>query len=225
MIDFHEEPSPMLVITDAGADQLPLANFDLVIIIEPDPVAYKPLGREIENLGFLLQDIETAFTEEVTSACNLIDAFLPPDDGDETAFVWVRYFDDVLPYFRKIAETIFCRAAFSLMDYDELEHFRCYVQGVAVHHRKWKVAVMGGMLGDDVVRIANLVQEAGLSTTVLTRYCVLYNAFTNLDSLYFYDAWVKYSGGPGNGHTPSRGDDLDEGRLGSVGPPKGDNDS
>jgi len=40
------------------------------------------------------------------------------------------------------------------------------------------------MFEDDVIRVANVIQEAGLDTTVIARYCLSSKVFINLVDLF-----------------------------------------
>lgn len=46
------------------------------------------------------------------------------------------------------------------------------------------MAVLGATFEDDVIRVANVIQEAGLDATVIARYCLSSKAFINLDDLF-----------------------------------------
>ena len=61
---------------------------------------------------------------------------------------------------------------------------RFYIKGVAQEHPNWRVAVLGAMFEDDVIRIANVIQGAWLDTTVIARYCLSSKPFVNLDDLF-----------------------------------------
>jgi hypothetical protein len=44
--------------------------------------------------------------------------------------------------------------------------------------------VVGAVIGDEVTRIANVAQKAGLDTTIVTRYCLASQSLVNLDELF-----------------------------------------
>jgi len=71
-----------------------------------------------------------------------------------------------------------------------------YLKGIAQEHPDWKVAVVGAMLEEDVIRVSNFVDQIGLSTTVLTRYCLTRDHFVNLDALDSYQSWLLTSENP-----------------------------
>ena len=70
-------------------------------------------------------------------------------------------------YFGGIAGPFVATFPFDFEEYDDL---RFYIQGVAQNHPMWRVAVLGARFEDDVIRVANVIQEAGLDTTVIARY-------------------------------------------------------
>jgi hypothetical protein len=65
--------------------------------------------------------------------------------------------------------------------YEVLEQLGFYLRGVASEHPDWRVAVVGATLEEDVILVANAVQKTGLSTTVVTRYCLSKQLFVDLE--------------------------------------------
>ncbi|MFZ6030670.1 MAG: hypothetical protein ACOYYS_23435 [Chloroflexota bacterium] len=63
-------------------------------------------------------------------------------------------------------------------DYETDEDLRYYIRSVALEHPDWRVAVIGAMYEDEIMRVANAIQESGL-----TRYSISCTGFVNLDEL------------------------------------------
>ncbi len=106
-----------------------------------------------------------------------------------THVIWLRYFSD--GFFAGAAQ--FCNAIFNFFDYDDTANLKIFMGGIKFSHPDWKVAIVGGLFEDDVIRIANLVSKTGFQTTVLSRQCISRNIFINLDELLVYKAWLdKY---------------------------------
>jgi len=192
MTEFLEQPHPSIIFSDADQHDLPIEHFHLVILVEPDPETYMELPADSSKLKFVLNQIDEA-----------IDAEIDPDRegdyepgiqlADSTTFVWLNYFGS--EYFSEVADTVCVTATFTMFDYDDLENFRYFLRGIAADHSDWRIAITGAMFEDDVIRVANLVQELGFETTVLTRYCLSNKTFVNLDNLFAYQDWLLQHGG------------------------------
>ncbi|RPJ49431.1 MAG: hypothetical protein EHM21_07080 [Chloroflexi bacterium] len=194
MSEYTVPPSPGVVISEADQSQLPLIAFHLVVIVEADQESYMPVPNDLVNLGYILYEAYRSFEAEIdpdnTEAVN----WEVPEDVEETAFVWLRNYDEDANYYKQFAETAYVKASFTLGDLDDTEHFLYYLRGLAAAHPDWRAAVIGAMFEDEVMQVANLIDEVGFSTTVLTRYCLSNQAFVNLDNLFAYDQWVRTSG-------------------------------
>lgn len=192
MTEFLEQPHPSIVFSDADQYDLPIQHFHLVILIEPDPETYMELPGDSSKLQFVLNQMGEAINTEIDP-----DREWDYEPGiqfaDSTTFVWLNYFGS--EYFSEVVDTVGVTATFTMLDYDDLENFRYFLRGIAADHSDWRGAVIGGMFEDDVIRVANLVQEVGFATTVLTRYCLSNKTFVNLDNLYAYRDWLRQHGG------------------------------
>jgi len=181
MTNFIVQPNPQIRISDQESDHLPLLNFHIIALVEPDPESWIPFLGDGPKLSSILE----LYTEIIFDE-------LDPDEPrsrEELDFapdvvfpkvLWVG--GTALSFYDEIAE-IYARVVFNA-DYEEYEDLRFYIQGVARARPTWRVAVLGAMFEDDVIRVANAVQESGLETTVIQRYCLSSNAFVNLDDLF-----------------------------------------
>jgi hypothetical protein len=189
MTQFVVEPSPNISISDADEAGLPLSYFHLVVLVEPDPETYMAMPGDIHKLEFVLRTLAASIRNEVNPH-RLVEYDIDiPEDIERTCYVWVRYGDSDL--FDDVAASVRDHVTFTLVDASDLEHLTYYLQGLTSNHPDWRAAVIGGMFEDDVIRIANLIQDFGLETTVLTRYCISNKTFVNLDSLADYVEWLR----------------------------------
>ncbi|MBC8497301.1 MAG: hypothetical protein ISS57_01545 [Anaerolineales bacterium] len=180
MNDFIVQPNPQINISDQDFAHLPLFNFHIIALVEPDPESWMPFLGDGSKLSSTLELYSEIIFDE-----------LDPDEqqtweGVELAsdvvfprILWVG--GTALAFYDEIAE-IYARVVFN-RDYEEYEDLRFYIQGVAQDHPAWRVAVLGAMFEDDVIRVANAIQESGLETTIIQRYCLSSDAFINLDDL------------------------------------------
>lgn len=63
------------------------------------------------------------------------------------------------------------------------EYFLLFMQTIHAKYPDWRVTVVGAMFEDEVTRVANALQELGMETIILTRYCFSTRGFVNLDAL------------------------------------------
>ncbi len=191
MTNFIVQPNPQIKISDQDSAQLPLLNFPIIALVEPDPESWMPYLGDGPKLSSILE----LYTE-------IIFGELDPDEPlsrEEINFALDFIFPKVLwvggtalSFYDEIAE-IYARVVFN-DDYEEYEDLRYYIQGVARAHPNWRVAVLGAMFEDDVIRVANAIQESGLETTIIQRYCLSSDAFVNLDDMFASIAKLRRKG-------------------------------
>ena len=192
MPDYIIQPSSKVTISDAPKTELPLPSFDLLILVEPDPETWMAQPGTSEVWGEIIANHNDAIEDEIL------------DDGPvpnpppvvpialTTDLALLRY-NDAYTFYDPLLE-FWIHAVFLLTDYSDLEYFKLFLKGIASEHPDFRVAVIGAMLEEDVIRIANLVSETGLATTVITRYCLTRESFVNLDALDDYKSWLMNSG-------------------------------
>jgi hypothetical protein len=178
MPDLRDDFIPDIHISDESAAELPLTDFDLLIIVEPDPEHYLLAPDNEEALQVVLDHLLEEFNEELGQ--DLFDSEeAPPLPGPRLA--WLSYEAD--DYFITFMEDNPVSVYFRLEDAADLEAFEDYLTGASSNHPDWRVGVFGGMYEDDVMRVAGMVQEAGLQTTVLKRYCLSSKSFVDLSTI------------------------------------------
>lgn len=191
MTEFQVPPTEGIIISDEDAQLLPLIAFHLVIIVEPDPESYMPAPQDLKSLGYIIYQMYERFETEIDPENPGAVNWAVPDDIDDTTFIWFRHYDEDVTYFKSFAETGFARGSFHFGDLDDTEHLLFYLKGVAAENPDWRVAVIGAVFEDEVIKVANIIKQVGFSTTVLTRYCLSSQAFVDLDNLFAYDQWVR----------------------------------
>jgi hypothetical protein len=182
MSDFIVPPNPEVKISSLDFEHLPLVNFHIVAVVEPDPESWMPNLGDDDNLEAALEVYTQMVSDELYPDFDL--SSLAVEVAKDVAYprvIWVGggavsfYYEDIADVYAKVAFTF---------DFEEYEDLRFYIKGVTQEHPNWRVAVLGAMFEDDVIRVANVIQEAGLDTTVIARYCLSSKAFVNLDDLF-----------------------------------------
>ena len=182
MTDYIVSPNPEVRISSLDFEHLPLVNFHIVAVVEPDPESWMPNLGDDDNLSATLEIYSQMVADELYPDFDL--SSLAVEVASDVAYsrvIWVGG-GAVSFYYEDIAE-VHANVAFTF-DFEEYEDLCFYIKGVAQEYPDWRVAVLGAMFEDDVIRVANLIQEAGLDTTVITRYCLSSKAFVNLDDLF-----------------------------------------
>jgi len=181
MTNFIVQPNPQIKISDQDSVHLPLLNFHFIALVEPDPENWMPFLGDGPKLSSILE----LYTEIIFDELDPDEPRSREDIDFAPDFVFPKVLwvgGTALSFYDEIAE-IYARVVFN-DDYEEYEDLRYYFQGVARAHPTWRVAVLGAMFEDDVIRVANAIQESGLETTVIQRYCLSSDAFINLDDLF-----------------------------------------
>jgi len=193
MANFILQPSPRVTISDAPTAELPLYSFHLIVLVEPDPATWMHQPGSQEIWGKTIQRQNNAIEEELFPDSHPLSEIPPQTDSTWTTLALLHY-DDAYNFYDQLLEMGFIHTVFHLIDYNDLDNFGYYVKGIAHENPTWRVAVIGAMLEEDIICIANLVSETGLSTTVLSRYCLTRESFINLDALYDYKSWLLSPG-------------------------------
>ena len=182
MTDFLVPPNPEVNISSLDFEHLPLVNFHIVAVVDPDPESWMPNLSDDENLDAALEVYTQMVSDELYPDFDLSSLVVEvAKDVTYPRVIWVGggavsfYYEDIADVHAKVAFTF---------DFEENEDLRFYIKGVAQEYPDWRVAVLGAIFEDDVIRAANVIQEAGLDTTVIARYCLSSKAFVNLDDLF-----------------------------------------
>ncbi|MFH1633719.1 MAG: hypothetical protein ABIG63_06860 [Chloroflexota bacterium] len=191
--NFILQPSPRVTISDAPTAELPLYSFHLIVLVEPDPETWMHQPGSEEIWGEIVQRQNDAIEDELRSDSPGLSDIPSQVDYFCTTFALIHY-EDAYNFYDQLLEMGFIHTIFHLIDYNHLDNFGYYVKGIAHENPTWRVAVIGAMLKEDVIRIANLVSETGLSTTVLSRYCLTRESFINIDAHDDYKSWLLSPG-------------------------------
>ena len=200
IIEYLTRPNPGLNMVEEHAFPPSLAHYHVMVMIEPDWHAWcaQPRGEpglawweyrhqriwdEIFELKTRLLEIpEYLYTEltehgaEIPSASQYRLVWVgtnPPDFGEEP-FTQYRHMhawsDEIAAQVGEFVERSILWISFGSQNRD-FHDLLLYLRGAAALHPDWQVAVLGGMLEDEVVQVANAIQELGLSTHLLVNMC------------------------------------------------------
>jgi hypothetical protein len=174
---------PKVKVSDADIRELPLYNFHVVVVVEPDPETWALPDEEFESLSELLEMQCDLIAQDVIDSDELVDMALPPraKDVEQTLMIIATEGLDVLLYFEPVDQY----SQFTIKDNDfEFDKLRLLLDGIAKSRPEWnRIAIVGGVYEDEVIRAANTVQAAGFDTTIVTRYCISEKIFDNLDDI------------------------------------------
>lgn len=175
--------NPKVKVSDLDLTSLPLRHFHMVILVEPDPETWLMPENDIDSLSQLLEMYAELIIDDVFGDIEpgLITA-PAPDDVKETFMIIVGEGLGGPVYFVPAAE-------FSdfIVNKDDFEFYKLcmLLDGIARNDpAQNRVAIVGGMYGDEIVRVANAVQAAGFDATIIKRYCISEDVFVNLDELF-----------------------------------------
>jgi hypothetical protein len=156
------QPHPSLRIRTDDRRSLPLSDFQILVVVEPNPETWT-----------LSRGEEAAFTYRTRLLSELIMDELTEDYNREAyellVVLWIK--GSLFPYSNPVVEELSDLTITSLFDYGHLEHLGYYISGVSLYHPDWQAAVIGAADQQEVIRVGNVLQDSGLWTTVLGRYC------------------------------------------------------
>lgn len=159
------QPHPALQIRTEKRRELPLSEFQLLIIVEPNPEHWTLHPGEEARFAHRTHQLSDLIMDELTdngSAHNL-------DAYQQMIVLWIK--GSLVPYSNPVIEELSDLTITNLFDYGHLQHLGYYITGISIYHPDWKAAVIGAAEQQEVIRVGNVVQENGLWTTILTRYC------------------------------------------------------
>lgn len=173
--------NPQVEVSELAFPTLLLGNFHIVIVSEPDPETWMANLDETGEFAQILQIHSELIVEELYGEFELPEGGLEiADDVQRNILVAVGE-TEVPRYYYQAVEFAHAVFKFEEMEYEQLSY---YLRGVADQHPDWRVAVVGGVYEDEVVRVANTVQKAGFDTTIVTRYCISSHSLIDIDEFY-----------------------------------------
>ena len=181
-MDESVQLNPKVKISDLDLTSLPLWHFHIVVLVEPDPETWIMPDDDMDNLDKLLSMYSDLIIDDVFGDIDPSIITTPtPDDVKDTFIIMAGEglgqsfsFEPVIGYSDFIVNN-------NNFEFDKL---RLLLDGIAKNYpTKKKVAVVGGMYGDEIVRAANAIQSADFDTTIVTRYCISEKVFVNLDDM------------------------------------------
>ena len=171
--------NPQIKVSDLEFPNLLLGNFHMVVLSEPDPETWMANLDEEEEFAEILHKHSEQIIEE------LYGEFKLPEDGlkianDVQRNILVAVGEAEVPrYYYQAVDSAHAIFKFEETEYRQLGY---YLHGVRKQHPDWRVAVVGAAYEDEVVRVANKVQEAGFDTTIVARYCISSHSLVDLDT-------------------------------------------
>lgn len=159
------QPHPSLSIRSEDRHLLPLSNFQLLIVVEPNPETWTLAPGEESTYSYRTQLLSEMIMDEITD-----DGSDPHQEAfSKLVVVWLK--GSLFPYSNQVIEELSDLTITTLFDYGHLEHLGYYITGISIANPDWHAAVIGAAEQQEVIRVGNVVQENGLWTTVLARYC------------------------------------------------------
>src|SRR5258706_2453561 len=172
---------PKVKISDLDMSELPLYNFHVVVLAEPDPETW--VMPDDEKFSQLLEMYSELIINDVIGDAETLN-FVPmprAEDVKETIIIMagedmvIDFFKDLEPYSRYVVKS----------DNYEFENLRVLLDGIAKNNPTWtRIGIVGGVYEDEVVRVANAIQAAGFDTTIVKRHCISEDIFINLDNVW-----------------------------------------
>lgn len=177
------ELNPGVKVSDLDMSLLPLFNFHIVVVVEPDPESWALPNNDKERFSQLLEMRSELIVDDIFQNDTEPGVITAPAAGDvsETLIITVGEGQGFY-YFTPMLEYSSYTASLNDFDFDKL---RVLLDGIIKNFPLWKrVAVVGGVYEDEIIRVANTVQKAGFDTTIITRHCISNDVFDNLDEIW-----------------------------------------
>lgn len=173
--------NPEVKVSDLDAFLLPLGSFHVVVVVEPDPDTWMVIPGEEGVTRETLEMYSSLITNELYNIDDESPVAEPASILEDTSLIVVREsggyaytFTDVTDFSDFIINS----------DEPQFPKLATLLAGIAATRPDSKVAIVGGMASDEVIRVANAVQSAGFDTTVVKRYCLSGDIMVNLDDLF-----------------------------------------
>ncbi len=162
---------PSVRVSQDNEHELPLHSFDLLIVVEPDPESW------------IIPATIYGWAEEVNENLSAEFGRAAESKGGLPLLVWIRTYD-IEPVLTACAEDV----RLVLLPGPEIgdegkEIFEDLLRGLHSRMPSAKAAIAGAALENEVVSAANICVACGLSTTILTRYCLSHENFIDIDAV------------------------------------------
>jgi hypothetical protein len=181
---------PCVSLAREDPNQLSLRHFDLLVFVEPNQEAN--VGQTVES--FLNEadwkcvldglDNELGWNVECEADENKNLETKPINKvtiSPMTRIIWIKNEMEDANYFENCISISLSDAIFPYkIGSKELPAFLIiFAHDLKYQFPGMKVAIIGGIFKNEVFRVANLFQQSGLETTILTRYCFSEQGFVN----------------------------------------------
>jgi hypothetical protein len=175
--------NPKVKVSDLDLSSLPLRNFHIVVVVEPDPETWAMPDDDTENLSKLLKMYSELIIDDAIGEVDTSAITVPISrDVEKTFLIMAGEGFGGYYHFRPVVE--YSDFIVNTNNY-EFEKLCLLLDGIAKNYpTQNRVGIVGGMYGDEIVRAANAVQSLGFDTTIVTRYCISEKVFINLDEMF-----------------------------------------
>ena len=193
-----EELNPKVKISDLDMAVFPLYNFHIVIVVEPDPETWMVARGDQKKFSKLIEKYSDLISQELWGIDDEATSEIPKaEDVKETLVIMATEGQTIVSFKPMVEWSPFIVQ--SPEDY-EFKRLRVLLDGIKQNYSAWnRIAIVGGVYDDEIVRAANAVQAAGFETTIVTRYCLFQNVFINIDDALEAIGKRRRSGKPDNG--------------------------
>lgn len=178
------KPVPGVTVSNADISTAPLEYFHLVVIVEPDPQTWMVLPKHSDGMHEIITMHNDAIIFEFDPDEPIEPCVPHPGDLDWAQVVRLYYMEVEEGFYHILSWRT--NASFCCSDYGESKTFTLYLKGLKIEYPQWRIAVIGAVFEDDVIRVANQIADLEFDVTILTRYCISSNLFMNLDTLVEY---------------------------------------
>lgn len=161
-----------IIVSDDSGNQFPIYSFDLLVVVEPDQTTF--FREDALDLALDLEQIAINYGEKMFEESLLTEDTVPGHAQsvwpERTRILWLRNATD--NYFVQYGIDKAYVAFQYNQDHQASEDLIWYLQAAYNRYPQWRVAVVGGMLEDEIIDMANFIRKMRFETTVLTRYCL-----------------------------------------------------
>jgi hypothetical protein len=181
-MDESVQLDPKVKVSDLDLSSLPLRNFHIIVVVEPDPETWAMPDDDMENLSELLKMYSKLIIDDAIGEIDPSSITVPISEDVKKTFIIMAgegfggdyYFKPVVTYSDFIVNS----------NNFEFEELCLLLDGIAKNYpTQNRVGIVGGMYGDEIIRAANAIQSSGFNTTIITRYCISEKVFVNLDKM------------------------------------------
>jgi len=161
-----------IIVSDDPGNQFPIYSFDLLVVVEPDQGTF--IREDALDLAFDMEQIAIDYGEKMFDESMLTEESVPGHAQsiwpERTRILWLRNATENF-FVQYGIDKAYVSFQYN-QDHQASEDLAWYLQAAYTRYPQWRVAIVGGMLEDEISDVANFIRKIGFETTVLTRYCL-----------------------------------------------------